>query len=43
MVKCLDCKAIAHLECKDLMPATCPFDQSQIDALNVGKLLLKIV
>lgn len=42
MVKCVDCKIIAHLECKDLIPAMCTLNQYQIDALNVGNLLLSI-
>lgn len=36
MVKCMDCKIIAHLECKDLIPAMCTLNQYQIDALNSG-------
>lgn len=39
MVKCVDCKTVAHLECKDLIPVVCTIDQGKIDALNVGYLL----
>lgn len=35
-----DCKIIAHLECKDLIPAMCTLNQYQIDTLNVSNLLL---
>lgn len=42
MVKCLDCKTIAHLECKDLIPKICALHQYQINALNVSYLLLNI-
>jgi len=36
MVKCVDCKTIVHLECKDLVPTKCTFNQNQINALNVS-------
>lgn len=36
MIKCLDCKTVAHLECKDFIPTSCSFDQHTINALNVG-------
>jgi len=39
MVKCLDCKIITHLECKDFIPAVCIPDQLKINALNVSILL----
>lgn len=42
MIKCLECKTIAHLECKDLIPAICTLDQFKIDALNVGNFLLTL-
>lgn len=38
MVKCLDCKTIAHLECKDLIPVLCTLDENKSNALNVSKL-----
>lgn len=38
MVKCLDCKIIAHLECKDFVPVVCTLDENKINALNVCKL-----
>lgn len=36
MVKCLDCKIITHLECKDFIPTLCTIDQLKINALNCG-------
>ncbi|XP_060835117.1 rac GTPase-activating protein 1-like [Rhopalosiphum padi] len=36
MVKCLDCKIITHLECKDFIPVICTTDQLKINALNCG-------
>ncbi|XP_025413460.1 rac GTPase-activating protein 1-like isoform X2 [Sipha flava] len=36
MVKCLDCKTIAHLECKDFIPVFCTFDENKSNALNCG-------
>lgn len=35
IVKCEDCKTIAHLECKDRIPELCSIDQNQVNALNV--------
>lgn len=40
MVKCLDCKTVAHLECKDHISTICTFDQNIINALNVGNLFV---
>lgn len=42
MVKCLECKTIVHLECKDLIPVNCTLDQNKIDALNVSIFLPSI-
>lgn len=42
MVKCLECKTIVHLECKDLIPINCTLDQNKIDALNVSTFLPNI-
>ncbi|VVC32237.1 Rho GTPase-activating protein domain,Protein kinase C-like, phorbol ester/diacylglycerol-binding [Cinara cedri] len=36
MVKCLDCKIVAHLECKDLLSDMCTLDPNIIFALNCG-------
>ncbi|CAH1725131.1 unnamed protein product [Aphis gossypii] len=36
MVKCLDCKIITHLECKDFIPMICSTGQLQLNALNCG-------
>ncbi|CAI6358523.1 unnamed protein product [Macrosiphum euphorbiae] len=36
MVKCLDCKIITHLECKDFIPSLCTIDELKIHALNCG-------
>ncbi|XP_060875414.1 rac GTPase-activating protein 1-like [Metopolophium dirhodum] len=36
MVKCLDCKIITHLECKDFIPTICVVDHLKINALNCG-------
>ncbi|XP_060858295.1 rac GTPase-activating protein 1-like [Metopolophium dirhodum] len=36
MVKCLDCKIITHLECKDFIPIICTIDELKIHALNCG-------
>lgn len=40
MVKCLDCKIITHLECKDFIPVICSTGQLRLNALNVSNLLL---
>lgn len=42
MVKCLECKTIAHLECKSLIPMKCTLDQNKINALNVCTFLLSV-
>ncbi|KAL5236100.1 hypothetical protein ACI65C_003510 [Semiaphis heraclei] len=36
MVKCLDCKIITHLECKDFIPTICTIDELKVIALNCG-------
>eukprot|EP00102_Acyrthosiphon_pisum_P024062 XP_016661272.1 PREDICTED: rac GTPase-activating protein 1-like isoform X2 [Acyrthosiphon pisum] len=36
MVKCLDCKIVTHLECKDFIPTICTIDELKIHALNCG-------